>query len=144
MPVSEVSAVQLKPGPSLTNLTLYTTDRVSVLGTRHHVESVGVVVLKPEFFGFMWWDGEAASRINGEPCRRNIIYPQGSQNGFHAVGGARRTMGMALRRKDLAECVAALRGVGPEDVKLDDRLLRLSTEQATRFRNAVRASLRTR
>ncbi len=134
LPVYEVSNIRLKHGPALTNLSILSSEKVAVLGAQHHVESVGVVVLRPEYFGFMWWDGQAECRINGAPARRNLIYPYGKQDGFHATGGARRTMGMALRKTHLMETLAALRGVGPEDIRLDGKLLRLSEQEATRFR----------
>lgn len=142
LPISEASVVQLQPGPAPTNLEVFSSDKISVLGLRHHTASVGVVVMKAECFGFMWWDGTEECRINGQVARRTQIYTQGKQDGFHAAGGARRTMGIVVRRNELIETLAALRGVGPEDVLLDRAALELSPEAAIRFRYDIKGILR--
>lgn len=46
-------------------------------------------------------------------------------------------MGIAVLRKELVETVAALRGVGPEDVTLEHSALELSPAAATRFRTRL-------
>ncbi len=143
VPVSEASVVQLQPGPAPTNLEIFSSNKVSVLGLQHHVASVGIAVMKPEYFGFMWWDGSEDCRINGELAQRTMIYTQGEQDGFYAAGGARRTTGIAVHRNDLIETLAALRGVGPEDVLLKRAGLELSPEAATCFRTDVDALVRT-
>lgn len=137
LPLSEASVVQLLPGPAPTNLEIFSSQKASILGLRHHTASVGVVVLKADFYGFMWWDGIEDCRINGQHARRTLIFAQGAQDGFHATGGARQTMGVTVRRNDLVEALAALRGVGPEDVKLSRTVLELSAEAASRFRYEV-------
>ena len=134
--------MQLEPGPAPTNLEVFSSDKISVLGLRHHTASVGVVVIKANCFGFMWWDGTEECRVNGQVARRTQIYTQGKQNGFHAAGGARRTMGIIVRRNELVETLAALRGVGPEDVLLDCAALELSREAASRFRLGINGILR--
>jgi len=137
LPLSEASVVQLRPGPEPTNLEIFSSEKVSVLGLTHHAASVGVIVMNPDCFAFMWWDGNEECRINGQPVSRTAIYAQGGQDGFHAAGGSRRTMGVAFRRNDLIEALAALRGVGPEDVLLERSLLQLSPEAALRFRSDI-------
>lgn len=140
-PLAEASVVQLRPGPGPTNLKIFSSEKLSVLGVHHNTASVGIIVTKPECFSFMWWDGNEECRINGEPVSRTAIYSQGGQDGFHATGGARRTMGLAVRRNDLIETLAALRGVGPEDVLLRRAVLELSPEAAARFRSDINALL---
>ena len=143
LPLSEASVVQLKPGPEPTDLAAFSSPTVSVLGLRHHAASIGVIVLNAGWFGFMWWDGTEDCRINGEVAQRTLIYTQGKQDGFHAAGGARQTMGVAVRRAEFIEALAALRGVGPEDVQLERSALQLSPDAATHFRAAVGLLLRT-
>lgn len=138
LPVVEATSVQTRPGPAPSNLTIYSSERASLLGLQHHTASVGIVVLQPGHCGFMWWDGSEDCKINGEPARRTAIYAQGAQDGFHACGGARRTMGMIVRRNDLLETVAALRGVDPDDKLLDQTVLELAPEAAARFRNGIK------
>ena len=142
LPISEASVVQLQPGPAPTNLEVFSSDKISVLGLRHHTASVGVVVMKADCFGFMWWDGTEECRINGQVARRTQIYSQGKQDGFHAAGGARRTMGVVVRRNELVDTLAVLRGIGPEDVLLDRAALELSAEDAIRFRYGIDGILR--
>ncbi len=137
LPVQEASTVQLRPGPAPTNLTILSSQKASLLGMQHHAASVGVIVMKPDYYGFMWWDGDQECRINGELARRTMIYAQGGQDGFHASGGARRTMGVAIRRDDLVETIAALRGVDPEESLLDRTSIELSPEAAARFRAGI-------
>lgn len=139
LPVSEASMLQLRPGPEPSNVSVFSSEKISILGVRVHAASTGVVILKPDCFSFMWWDGREECRINGEPTRRTLLHAQGEQDGFHATGGARRTMGIAVRRDDLIETLAALRGVGPEDVLLKRTALELSTKAADRFRTGIEA-----
>ncbi|MCB1231839.1 MAG: AraC family transcriptional regulator [Verrucomicrobiae bacterium] len=116
---------------------MFSSDKISVLGMHHHASSVGVIVMKPDYFSFMWWDGNEECRINGKLARSTEIYAQGEQDGFYAAGGARQTMGIAVRRSELIATLAALQGVGPEDVQLDRTVLQLSAKAAGRFRSSI-------
>lgn len=89
--VSAASVVQLRPEPAPTNLAIFSSKRISVLGLQHHGASVGMIIMKPVYFGFMWWDGSDDCLINGELARCTAIYTQGLQVDFHAAGGVRRT-----------------------------------------------------
>ncbi|WP_226629726.1 helix-turn-helix domain-containing protein [Alloyangia pacifica] len=134
LPVAEASVTHLKPGPGPSHLAIFSSDKVSVLGVNHHTASVGVVIVKPECFAFMWWDGSEEYRINGTAAEQSVLYAQGKQDGFHAAGGARRTGGIVVRRDHLVAALAALRGVGPEDVHLDPSALKLTDAVATGYR----------
>ena len=136
-PISEASVVQTAPGPEPTDLTLYSSKKITVIGLRHHSPSVGVVIIRPEHFGLMWWQGQKDVRINGELARSTKLYTQGEQDGFHVSGGERTTMGIAVRRDDLIETLAALRGVTPEDILLKHAVLQLSPEATNRFRSGI-------
>ncbi len=142
LPVSEVTATQLRPGPALTNLTIFASSNIAILGAQHHSASVGVVILKPEYLGFMWWEGAEPCRINGEQAHRSAIYLQGTQNGFYATGGSRWTMGICVRRKDMIRTIAALNGVYPEDIFFEGNVLELSPEIANRFRTGMNRFVR--
>lgn len=142
LPVSEASVVQTSPGPEPSNLEIFSSGTVSVLGLEHSASSVGIVVLNPDCYGFMWWDGSEDCRINGEPVRRTLLFAQGAQDGFHAAGGKRRTMGAAVRRDDFVETVAALQGIDPEDIRLRRTALELPPEAATRLRTGIELASR--
>lgn len=139
LPVLEVSATQLAPGPPPSNVGIFSSDKVNILAVHFNAPSVGTVIIKPECFGFMWWDGPEECRINGVHTERSLLHTQGEQDGFHAVGGKRRTAGLTVRRDDLISALAALRGVGPEDVHLGRAALRLSDAAAQRYRRDIKA-----
>ncbi len=134
LPVVEASITHLKPGPGPSRLEIFSSDKVSALRVNHNVASVGVVIVRPDCFGFMWWDGAEDCRINGATADRSVLYAQGEQDGFHAAGGARRTGGIVVRRDHLVAALAALRGVGPEDVHLAPSALKLTDAVATGYR----------
>lgn len=137
LPLSEASVVQLQPGPAPSHLSVYASEKISVLGLLHHAASVGVIVTKPECFSFMWWEGQEDCLINGETARNTVLYSQGAHDGFYAAGGPRYTMGIAVRRDELIETIAALSGIGPEDVAVNQTALELSVEGSARFRAGV-------
>ena len=136
IPIVEATQIQLEPG-SPPDLTLVASHSVCALLADVHAASVGVTVMEPDYFSFALWAGEEACRLNGEPARATTLYTQGAQDGFHISGKARRTLGIAVLRNELRETLAALRGVGPEDVALDDRCLELPPEAAARFRKSL-------
>ena len=137
IPIVEATQIQLQPGCSPPDLTLFSSDSVWAVLADVHVASVGVTVMDPDYFSFALWAGEEECRLNGEPARATTLYAQGHQDGFYISGKARRTLGVAVRRSDLIEALAALRGVGPEDVALDDSCLELGREAAARFRKSL-------
>lgn len=139
LPVVEASATQLAPGLPPSNVAIFASDKVNILGVQFNAPSVGTVIIKPECFGFMWWDGPGECRINGVQTELSLLHTQGEQDGFHAVGGKRQTAGLTVRRDDLVTALAALRGVDPEDVHLDRAALRLSEAAAQRYRHDIKA-----
>lgn len=141
-PVLEASLLQTAPGPAPTNLTIFSSNHVSVIGVRSQTPTVGVVIIRPEYFGFMWSQGRADVRINGELAHPTKLHSQGDQDGFHAVGGERMTTGFAVDRRVFVETVAALRGVNPEDVHLGHFVLHFSPLAASRFRSDVGLQIR--
>lgn len=142
LPVLEQSRVQVRPGPAALDVQILSSDKVWALGVRHYVASVGVTVLEPGFTAFMSWAGTEECRINGEPARPTNLYMPGAQNGFRVLGGCRETIGVAVRRNQLTDTVAALRGVDPDEVALDLRSLELTPRTAIRFRTRLVGLLR--
>ncbi|MBT8465390.1 MAG: helix-turn-helix domain-containing protein [Deltaproteobacteria bacterium] len=137
LPVLEASQVQLRPGPPPSTATIFSSDKVAAIRIRHHVQSVGVIILKPEYAAYVNWVGTPDGRINGVAARPNVLHSQGAQDGFHARGGPRRSLGIVVRRDELIDTLAALRGVGPEDVSLNRSTLELSPQDATRFQTSL-------
>ena len=134
LPVLEASVTMLGRGPDPSDMTLVSSEKVTAIATRNQARSVGITIMKPAYFAFASWAGTEECRINGELAEPTKIYRQGWQDGFHIHGGNRKTIGIAVLRSDLVETIAALRGVGPEDVQLGHSALDLSPGAATRFR----------
>ncbi len=139
LPFTESNYVQLKPGPAPTDLGIFSSNTVSVLGIGIHAASVGVNIIRRDYVAFWMWDGDEDCWVNGQHCSRNVIYTPGQQDGFHITGGARKALGIGTVRSNLIGTLAALRGVGPEDVPLQRIALELSPEESARFRSDVGA-----
>ena len=142
LPFLEGSYVQLKSGPEPTDLGIFSSDRISIVGIDIHSASVGVNVIRGDYAAFWLWEGIEDCWVNGQLASRNVIHTLGQQDGFHITGGSRKALGIATPRSNLAETLAALRGVGPEDVLLKRVALELSPEAAARFRSDVVALFR--
>ncbi len=50
LPISEASAIQLKPGPPLSNLAIFSSEKVSILEIQLHVDTVGVIIMITRIF----------------------------------------------------------------------------------------------
>jgi len=124
--VREEAVTQTGPGPLAIDVAVARVADVGLLRVRVGADACGVTVLDPAYLGFalpLSWKGEYL--INGEPGSASSIYMPGCLDSVHIRGGPRDTLGVLLPRDRFVETVAALRGVGPEDVKLDDREIHL-------------------
>ena len=139
IPFLEGSYVQLKPGPEPTGLEIFSSDKICVLGIDIHSASVGVNIIRGDYAAFWMREGDEDCWVNGQLACRNVIYMPGLQEGFHISGGARKALGIGTPRSRLVETLAALRGVGPDDVSLKRCALELSPEVASQFRSRVGA-----
>jgi AraC-like DNA-binding protein len=126
LPVLEESVTQLRPGPSHIDVTLATANDVHLVRARVLAPSVGVTIMNPACVAFLSWMEADGCRINGDVAQPTNLYFQGDRDGFHISGGRRDTIGVAFHRDRLVETLAALRGMGPEDVALDSHVLPLT------------------
>ena len=69
LPVSEVTAVQFRPGAAFIDLTIFSSNPVALLGTQHHVTSVGVAIMKPQYLGL--YTEDALQRWKRRTCDRS-------------------------------------------------------------------------
>ena len=134
LPVLEESITQLRPGPPAVDVAVVASDKVWAISAQIHASSVGVTIMDPAFVAFLSWAGADECHVNGELARPTNIYMPGAQGGFHIHGGRRETIGVAFCRNQFIDTVAALRGIGPEDVTLDARALELAPRAAAGFR----------
>jgi len=135
LPVKEESITQIAPGELLTDSSLITTGDVALFKVQVGVRSVGVTVLNPDYVSFAiptCWNGEYI--VNGEAAKSTRIYMPGSSDSFYIRGDRRETLGVILERDQFIETIAALRGVGPEEINLNDRSLELSPIAAVNLR----------
>jgi len=140
LPVEAESITQIGPGEFVVDSALIGTSDTALLWVRHRILSVGVTVIHPDTITFaipVSWRGEQL--INGEAARSDRIYMPGPSDSYHIRGGNREIFGAVLRRDQFIETVAALRGVGPEDVKLDDYALQLTPVAADILRRQLAA-----
>ena len=99
--------------------------------------------MRPTHIGFaipISWKGEY--RINGMAADPTAMYLPGCGQHCHIVGMDRATFGVALRRDRFIETLAALRGIGPEDVALEGEPHVLPPSAADRLRRRLVGILR--
>jgi len=135
LPVREESIIQTGTGEFLTDSALVSSRDTALYRVGVGVRSVGVTVMDPDYQAFaipVSWQGEYV--INGEAARSTRIYMPGDSKSYYIRGDRRETFGVILRRDQFIETVAALRGVGPEDVYLNEPAIELTSAAANILR----------
>jgi AraC-like DNA-binding protein len=121
LPVIEESITQLDAGPFSAQAAVVSAGDLVLYRARPDVRSVGVTVLDPTYVGFaipISWEGEYI--INGRAAMASSMYLPAAGGVVYIRGGRRDTLGVIARRRKLIETIAALRGVNPDEVVLDD------------------------
>jgi AraC-like DNA-binding protein len=94
--------------------------------------------LNSDYTGILFpirWRGEFL--VNGAQVRPGEVYlPQGKVL-FEVHGEERTTLGISMLREHFIATVAALQGVAPDDVPLDDGVLEVSPEHAMSVRSSL-------
>lgn len=135
LPVREESITQIGTGEFLTDSALVSSRDTALYRVQVGVRSVGVTVLDPDYLAFVIpvsWQGEYI--LNGEAARSTRIYMPGDSKSFYIRGDSRETFGVVLRRDQFIETVAALRGIGPEDVNPNETAIELTSAAANILR----------
>jgi len=135
LPVREESITQIGTGEFLTDSALVSSRDTALYRVQVGVRSVGVTVLDPDYLAFVIpvsWQGEYI--LNGEAARSTRIYMPGDSKSFYIRGDSRETFGVVLRRDQFIETVAALRGIGPEDVNPNETTIELTSAAANILR----------
>lgn len=120
----EDAVIQVIGGRYVVDTTAASVADIGLLRVKVGMRSVGVTVLDPAYVVFavpVSWTGDYV--INGQVAERDALYMPGDLDTVHIRGDQRDTIGVGLPRDQFTEAVAALRGVGPEDVTLLDREL---------------------
>jgi AraC-like DNA-binding protein len=142
IPLKEVSVVQTGPGRCRYDVKVASAGGVGLLQTRNYTRSVGVNVLRPGQTGFVLpLFAQADCVINGDQASSSAIHMPGDLDSAHIRGGPREILGVVLPKQRFVHTVAALLGVGPEDVALNDRMLALAPEDGKALRRRLTAIL---
>jgi len=142
LPVLEESITQLGTGTFSARAAIVSAGDVVLYRARPDVLSLGVTVLDPAYVGFaipISWEGEY--RINGQTGNASSLFPPSAGGVIYVRGGRRDTLGVIVRRSRLIDTVAALRGVSPDEVVLDDRPHELKAAGAVSLRRSLLAML---
>jgi AraC-like DNA-binding protein len=143
VPVLEAYFTQFSGDDPIRQVDLVTSDGVMLYRSLIQPPSVSGTVLDPAYVAFILpvW-GAREFVINGMTARPSVMHLACCENTFHVRGGSRMTLAVTLPRCRFIETVAALRGVGPEDVVLDDRPLELDRSWASLLHRRLTALVR--
>jgi AraC-like DNA-binding protein len=139
LPVTELTVTQLGPGHLTYDVAVMKADDTTLVHARNNsILSLDAMVLDPAYTAFMLVaETTGECRINGELLRTSAIYMPGSENSFYVRGESRDVIGVALPRDTFIETIAALRGIGPEDVTLNIRSAKLTPIITERLRRCL-------
>ncbi len=140
LPVSEFFFTQLGPGRYEINATTAFADEV--LLSRMHVLplAAGTVVPDPAFVAFVLpVRSKGPYLFNGVELTPSSLGFSGGRNGYHTHGASRESITIGLPRSRLTATIAALRGVDPDEIRLDDRVLTLPRPVAAQLRERFTA-----
>ncbi len=144
LPVSEFVFTQLGPGRFEIDSATAFADEVSL--TRMHVGplAAGTVVPDPAYVAFLLpLRSKSRYLFNGVQTTPSSLCIAGGRNGYHTHGASRESIAVGLPRSRLTATIAALRGVGPDEIRLDDRVLSLPPPFAARLRERLAAIIAT-
>ena len=140
MPVVENAVTQVAPGPFVASARIVSNGVVSAVHTSVTAQSVGSIILKPGFTGFLLplrWAGEFI--LNGALATPNTIHAPVDEVSMHTRGGQREQIGCVLPRARFVETVAALCGADPDTFVLHEGALELAPKASRRLRNQLLA-----
>lgn len=138
LPVKEEGVIQLAAGDLSPELELASSADATLMRIGVKIASIGITCMDPAYMAFaipVSWTGDYL--INGEPADAAAIYSSGGTDTFYIRGSYRETLGAVVRARAFAETIAALRGVGVEDVVLNDFKLGLPAAAGAQLRQRL-------
>jgi AraC family ethanolamine operon transcriptional activator len=138
MPVAEDWLTQVGRGPSSWSASAVTSGDVLLLEQHNPALSVGGAVMHPDHVAIivpLRWEGEYL--VNGQPLAPNAVFLTSRPSGYASRGSGRVLIAATLPRDPLTRTLAALRGVGPEDVEIPDGILDLPPAAMARLRTVL-------
>ena len=139
LPVVQNTQTQVATGTQTNGATIVSNGEVTAAHTSIHSNSLGILVLKPGDTGFyvpFHWKGEL--RVNGTVATATAMHMPADGGLYHVRGREREILGCILPRSRFVETVAALRGIGPEDVTLHDHAMELAPRDAGHLRRSLK------
>lgn len=132
MPVKEESVTLIEAGEFTGDSALIATDEAALFRSVWCLRSVGTTVVDPDWISFAMpvsWSGDLT--FNGEAASATrVVMPTDE---LYVQGGRRTIVGVILDRGRFIKTVAALQGVGAEDVRLAENAFELDPEAAKRL-----------
>ena len=142
LPVRAESLTQLGRGAFHANATVVAGAKVTLYYAQVGTRCNTMADLNPDYTGFVIpvsWRGTFL--LNGEQVNATSVYMPADDTLFQTSGDEHTTVNIAVRRDDFIATVAALRGIGPDDVQLDGGALRASPEVLSAARRGLRTIL---
>lgn len=142
LPVRAESLTQLGRGVFRADVKIVAGTKATLYYAQVGTRSSAMVDLNPDYTGFVIpisWRGTFV--LNGEQVNATSVYMPADDTLFQGSGGERTTVAIAVLRDDFIATVAALRGIGPDDVQFDSGALRASPEVLTAARRGLRTIL---
>ncbi|MBD3398263.1 helix-turn-helix domain-containing protein [Candidatus Micrarchaeota archaeon] len=142
LPVEEHCLTQVGSGVLEYYADIIAASEVALMRLRSTTLSVGVTVLDPSYTCFIFpirWGGEY--RINGELVNSSAFFLPSSLNAFDQRSDGRDMLAIILNRGQFVETVAALRGIGPEDVTVREGAQTMAAESLAKVRRRLNAVL---
>lgn len=135
LPVRTLRLTQTGPGSEPADWTAAASWGVHLLRARVTNPSVCVTLLERAYTSFsIARPLDGALQVNGDVARPGSIYTPVESEGVYTSGGAREMTTAFVRRDSFSRVVAALWGVAPEDVQLDNLKLELTHAKTERLR----------
>jgi len=138
LPIRAESLTQLGRGALRADATVVAGTSVTLYYARLGTRCGTMADLNPDYTAFVIpisWRGTFV--INGEQVNATSVYMPADNTLFQATGDERTTVAIGVPRDDFIETVAALHGIGPDDVQLDSGALRTSPEALTPARRGL-------
>jgi AraC-like DNA-binding protein len=138
LPVRAESLTQLGKGAFHANATVVAGTKVTLYYAQVGTPCSTMADLEPDYTGFVIpvsWRGTFS--LNGEQVNDTSFYMPADDTLFQTSGNEHTTVNIAVRREDLIATVAALRGIGPDDVQFDSGALRASPKVLSAIRRGL-------
>ena len=129
------SHAQLSRGALATAATVISTGDVVLYWTRVNTPMTTFIDLDPAYSAFVIptaWREDFV--INGQAADRSSIYAPVEGTVYRAHGGTRETHAAAFLREPFVETVAALKGIDPDEIRLDAGAIGMAPSVVARLR----------